>query len=120
MILGSIYRQNIGECLIRNVSKTQTSLERMRGLLGRPRLTDDEALLISPCSSIHTIGMSYPLDIAYLDNTGKVLKTVSTLDTMRFSSCWPAVATLEMAAGSLQRLSINLGEILEWRTAHDK
>ncbi|GMR08480.1 MAG: hypothetical protein BMS9Abin26_1485 [Gammaproteobacteria bacterium] len=119
MIPGSIYRLNIGECLIRNANKTQTSLERMRGLLGRPKLADDEALLISPCSSIHTIGMGYPLDIAYLDNTGRVLKTVSTLVTMRFSSCWSAAATLEMPAGSLQRLSINLGEILEWRATHD-
>lgn len=117
MILGSIYRQSSGDCLIREVNRTQTSLERMRGLLGRPRLADNEALLISPCSSIHMIGMSYPLDIAYLDTVGKVLKIVSTLKAMHFSSCWSASSTLEMPAESLQRYSIQVGEVLEWRAS---
>ncbi|WAZ23836.1 DUF192 domain-containing protein [Streptomyces cinnabarinus] len=38
---------------------------RTRGLLGRDAV--DGVLLLSPASSIHTVGMRIPIDVAYLD-----------------------------------------------------
>ncbi|MGB0113425.1 MAG: DUF192 domain-containing protein, partial [Ilumatobacteraceae bacterium] len=50
-----------------------TRSERRRGLLGR---TDIEgAFVIEPCRWIHTIGMRFPIDVAYLDRDGVVVKT---------------------------------------------
>lgn len=41
--------------------------DRRRGLLGRSGL--DGALLIWPASSVHTIGMRFPLDVAFCDGS---------------------------------------------------
>ncbi len=47
---------------------------RARGLLGGPPLELDEALLIAPCSSIHTFGMRYPIDVVFLDRNARVVR----------------------------------------------
>ena len=48
--------------------------ERGRGLLGRDGI--EGALVLDPCRWVHTIGMRFPLDVAYLDEDGVVVKTV--------------------------------------------
>ncbi|MEV6331747.1 DUF192 domain-containing protein [Streptomyces sp. NPDC051909] len=48
---------------------------RRRGLLGRDGI--DGALLITPTNSIHTFGMRFTLDIAYLDRSFTVLDVVT-------------------------------------------
>ena len=49
----------------------ETFAERLRGLLG----TTEDALpvALARCSSIHTFGMRYRLDVAFLDGGGRVL-----------------------------------------------
>ena len=54
-------------------------LQRARGLLGRAPLAADEALLIRPCSSIHTFGMRFAIDVVFIDalpksTVGKILR----------------------------------------------
>ncbi|MEW2632364.1 DUF192 domain-containing protein [Streptomyces sp. NPDC048389] len=50
---------------------------RRRGLLGRDGIKG--AMLLAPCNSVHTIGMRFPIDVAYLDGQLRVL----TVRTMR-------------------------------------
>ncbi|WP_370414660.1 DUF192 domain-containing protein [Streptomyces fradiae] len=52
-----------------------THKSRRRGLLGRDGI--DGALLITPTNSIHTFGMRFTLDIAYLDRSFTVLDVVT-------------------------------------------
>ncbi|MER5767695.1 DUF192 domain-containing protein [Streptomyces sp. NPDC001985] len=44
---------------------------RRRGLLGRD--TVEGAILLAPCSGIHTLGMRFTIDVAYLDQRLRVL-----------------------------------------------
>lgn len=44
---------------------------RTRGLLGRTGITG--ALLLTPAASVHTLGMRFPIDVAYLDRRMRVL-----------------------------------------------
>ena len=49
-------------------------LSRMKGLLGtKAQEYADTHLVIRPCRAIHTIGMRYPLDVAFFDSQGIVL-----------------------------------------------
>jgi uncharacterized protein len=82
---------------------------RMRGLLGRAQLDERQALLISPCNSVHTFGMRFPIDVAYLDASQKVLKVVAELPANRVSSCWGARDVMEFSSGTLKRLNIHQG-----------
>jgi uncharacterized membrane protein (UPF0127 family) len=44
---------------------------RQRGLLGRDGLTG--ALWLAPCRQVHTFGMRFAIDVAYVDRRGRVL-----------------------------------------------
>jgi len=55
--------------------KTVTSYyARMRGLLGTSQhQLDFEALHLLPCKGVHTFGMKYAIDLAFLDGQGEVI-----------------------------------------------
>lgn len=88
---------------------------RARGLLGRPRLEHDEGLLIHPCRAVHTLGMRYPIDVAFLDERGIVVATYPGLLPNRRTS-WHSAATyaLELMAGTLERTATSTGHGLRW------
>ena len=48
-------------------------LLRLRGLIRRD-FSRFDALLIQPCSEIHTMFMAYPIDVLFINKTGKVMK----------------------------------------------
>ncbi len=87
---------------------------RLRGLLGRPRLQDDEGLLLSPCNQIHTLGMRYALDVVFLDKAGTVLKCVENLRPFRVAGALRARHALELAPGTIARHGIEQGHQLSW------
>jgi uncharacterized membrane protein (UPF0127 family) len=92
---------------------------RLRGLLARPPLAADgsQALLITPCASVHTVGMRYPLDLVYLDRAGMVVDWCERVAPWRFSACRRAAATVEFHGGALAELQPRLGERWHWLSA---
>src|SRR2546421_2218070 len=51
--------------------------ERTVGLLGRDRDAMTGVLVIRPCRQVHTIGMRFPIDVAFCDRDGVVLRTLT-------------------------------------------
>ncbi|MCI0347650.1 MAG: DUF192 domain-containing protein [Chloroflexi bacterium] len=84
-----------------------------RGLLGRDGL--DGALVLERCRWVHTIGMRFPLDIAYLDASGAVLKTVR-MNRHRVGLPMPKAArVVEAEAGAFGRWGLHVGDVVEIR-----
>lgn len=92
----------------------RTFWQRMRGLIGRPSLNAGEGLLISPCSSVHTFGMKYSLDLVFLNMKGRVIKLVADLRPYKFAGCLGASHVLEMSAGSIEAYQIEPGQVFNW------
>jgi len=113
MIHGSLKRVN-SDYVIQNVRKTSNFLERMRGLLGSSELKADEGLLIVPCSSVHTLGMRYAIDLVFLDKQFTIVKTVSALKPWRMAVSNASSMVLELAADSMDTLQLSTGQQLEW------
>jgi uncharacterized protein len=108
----------VGErCLLPRVWRAEGAWERARGLLGRPTLGPNEGFWIEPCASVHTIGMGYPLDLAFLDRDGRVRKLVYGLPPLRLASGRGARATLETAPGTLAGSGLREGDRVVWREA---
>jgi uncharacterized membrane protein (UPF0127 family) len=84
-------------------------------LLGRPRLQPGEGMMISECRLVHTLGMGYPLDLAFLDNAGQVKKLVSDVCPARLVGSLHAHQTLELAPGTLAAIKLKKGDVLTWR-----
>lgn len=89
-------------CEMRNGVRPQfvlatSFLARMRGLLG----TDpnwgggNKVLALIPCKSVHTFGMQYSLDIAFVHKNGIVLQAYTDVPPNKRLSCKTAYFTLE-------------------------
>jgi uncharacterized membrane protein (UPF0127 family) len=114
VIYGSLYRENKQQPLLTHVMRTDNITERIRGLLGRPELKPDEGLLITPCNSIHTAFMAYPIDLLFLDQDWTVKKMVPALRPWRMAYSFNASMVLELMADTLEDLDLNVGRKLSW------
>jgi len=88
-------------------------LARARGLLAGPPLELDEAMLIAPCSSIHTFGMPYPIDVVFLDRNARVVRVCAQVPAGRMRFGWGVAAVLELRAGQAARHGLAAGVELE-------
>ncbi|GAB3028397.1 hypothetical protein GCM10027285_08340 [Oleiagrimonas citrea] len=111
---GTIRRD--GSVLVPQAWRADRPWSRMRGLLGRPALLDRarQALWLTPCGSVHTVGMRYPLDIVFLDRDGCVLAMHEHLRPGRFRGCRGARHTVELAPGGIAALQPQTGEAWQW------
>jgi uncharacterized protein len=86
---------------------------RRRGLLGRAALADGEALVLTPCFAVHTVGMQFPIDVVFVDARGLVRKIVRALGPRRIAAAFGASAVVELAAGALLPLeALSIGDRL--------
>jgi hypothetical protein len=88
--------------LAHHVELADTSAERRRGLLGRDTLPAGSAMVITRCSAVHTIGMRFAIDVAFVDSRGRVRKIVEGLVPWRMAMSIRSSAVIEFPAGSLK------------------
>ena len=89
--------------------------ERFRGLLARPRLEAGEGLLLLECRSVHTVGMTYSIDVAFLDAEGTIVRSIAHLGPWRVGlGGGEAVHALELPAGRLEETGTVPGDRLSW------
>ena len=85
--------------------------ERVQGLLGRDGI--EGALLIEPARSVHTVGMRFPLDVAFCDADLTVLK-VRRMPRHRVGlPVLRAHCVIEAEAGAFSRWELRPGDQLE-------
>jgi uncharacterized protein len=86
---------------------------RFWGLMGRRELPPGHGLLISPCSSVHTFFMRFPIDVIYLDRAGRVVKVVDGMKPWRMDLGGSgAHSVLELNAGVTAGRSLEVGDLL--------
>jgi uncharacterized protein len=84
---------------------------RRKGLLGRDGI--EGALLVVPARSVHSIGMRFAIDVAWLDADLAVLRTVRLARNRVTRPLLKAHSVLEAEAGSFARWSLQVGDQLE-------
>ena len=86
---------------------------RLKGLIGSNPLAPGQGLLISPCSSIHTFWMSFPIDVIYLSSAQEVEGIDHSLAPWRLGSFHRNVhSVLELPAGTAEALGVRVGDRL--------
>ncbi len=86
---------------------------RRKGLLGRDGL--DGALALQPCRWVHTIGMRFPIDVAFVDDDGVVVKTMQMRQRRVGVPVWRASSVIEAEAGAFARWGLRVGDVIELR-----
>jgi uncharacterized membrane protein (UPF0127 family) len=73
---------------------------RLRGLLGRASLDDDEGLLLRPAGSIHMFFMRFAIDAVFCDRDLVVLDVVHDLKPWRMAGKRGAKVVIELPVGA--------------------
>jgi uncharacterized membrane protein (UPF0127 family) len=88
--------------------------DRRRGLLGRDGI--DGVLLIDPARSVHTVGMRFPIDVAYCRRRGDDLEVLDVATMPRWRVGVPRVragCVLEAEQGAFARWGLSPGDVLQ-------
>lgn len=86
-----------------------TLRERIRGLKALGNTS--ETLMLIPCCDIHTLGMSTPIDVAFVSRKGEVLLAYRKVPPNRRLKCSGARAVLERF--SIDSPWVTAGEFIE-------
>jgi len=103
--------------VVSDLEVAETGWQRMRGLIGRPArdFSPGKGLWLHSCEAIHTIGMSFPIDVAYLDSNQKVVHIYQNLHPFRLGRIkWNVKSILELPAGVLAESRTKVGDLLQF------
>jgi uncharacterized membrane protein (UPF0127 family) len=93
---------------------------RRRGLLDRQALAAGEGVYLVPCSWIHMFGMRFAIDVAFLDDEGRVLAMCHGIRPNRMSRpVLRAQGALELPAGTLASSGTRVGDRILLEPADD-
>lgn len=86
-------------------------LTRLFGLLGKRPLSEGEGLWISPSSGVHTVGMSFSIDVVGLDREDRIVHLWPVLVPYRFTKISFAIkSVLELPAGTIRKACCEPGD----------
>ena len=91
---------------------------RLKGLIGKKSFQDGEGMLFPKCNDIHMWMMSIPIDVVFLKKQSPeswlILSLKSSLKPWKPLpvACFKADDTLELPAGTIDRLNLKTGEVL--------
>ncbi len=99
-----------GRLVAGHVEIAATPWRRFMGLMGRRELPEGHGLALAPCSSIHMFFMRIPLDVAFLDREGRVLRAYHGIRPWRATRVVRrAKSAIELPAGTLRAAGIEKG-----------
>lgn len=102
-----------GAVLASEAYLAESRSERRRGLLGSDPLAPGEALVLRPCRQVHTFGMRFPIEVAFVDGSSVVLAVLRMRPGRLSRVAWRAAATVELPAGTLERTITLPGDVLD-------
>ena len=92
--------------------RAHTPWRRLCGLLCRRRPPGPHVgVWIAPCRMIHTFGMAYAIDVAFVGRDGRVIRVVRRLRPWRAALCVRAVAVVETRVGILDAEHGGVGRV---------
>lgn len=99
-----------GEVLA-SLEVSDTRPTRRKGLLGRDGI--EGAMLLTPARSVHSLGMRFPLDVAWCDRDLTVLRVARLRRHRMTRPVARAHGVIEAEAGSFARWNLTVGDHLE-------
>lgn len=97
------------------VTLADSPKSRRVGLLQHESLPAGQGMWIFPTKAIHTFGMKFPIDVAFLDRRLRVKRVYHALPPLRMTRwVWGARSVLELTAGALEQTGTAVGDELEF------
>ena len=86
---------------------------RLKGLIGVRQLSVGDGLAIVPSSGVHCMFMSIPIDVVYVDRSGRVVALDPNMKPWAVGRLYRAVrCVIELPAGTIARTGTQVGDQL--------
>lgn len=99
--------------VLASVEMATTPVARRVGLIGRTGI--DGALFLAPAFAVHTMGVGFPIDVAYLSADFVVLGTTTMKPRRIGLPRIRAKAVIEAEAGAFERWGLKRGDKVDIR-----
>lgn len=110
----TLFNATKGVILAEKAAMADTFLKRLCGLLGKKELAKGQALIIKPCTSIHTFFMRFPIDVIFADKNNRIISVMPTLVPFRLSKLYfNASYAVELPSGLAKATSTSAGDLLK-------
>jgi len=109
--IGWLVRQD--ESVLASVEVPTSSKAKLRGLIGRESF--DGSIYFEGAKSIHTFGMKFALDVAFISADSLVIRTLR-IDPNRITlPVWRSKGVIEAKAGAFSQWDLQIGQKIEIR-----
>ena len=116
------YKYKIGvanQIISTDAQKTKKLRDRIFGLLGKPRLQDNEALIMHPCFLVDTFFMKYPIDVAFVNRNQTIVALYKNLKPYRMTGLHlTATQAIEWPQGTIEKWNLTVGTPLKIEVSH--
>lgn len=96
------------------VRRAASPWSRLKGLLAAPMPPSGHGLLLTRCFAVHTVGMTRPIDVVFVDRDRRILAMFPALGSARVAICLRAADAIEFTAGDAARLGLEVGVQLRY------
>lgn len=108
-----IINQTKNTTIAREAIVAETLFQRIKGLLGKKQLAEGQAIILRPCSSIHTLFMRFAIDVIFVDKNNIVIKAIAHLKPFRLTYIYfHAAFVIELPANTLKSTLTAIGDTL--------
>jgi len=112
---GKAFNQTRQTSLATELAVADTHWTRLRGLLGlgADDFRNGSGLWIVPCHGVHTLGMSFAIDVVYLDRALTVIDVRAAVPPWRFTPVrYAAASVLELPCHTAAQTKTALGDTI--------
>jgi uncharacterized protein len=109
--------------VVSELEVAKAAWSRIKGLIGRvcKDFGPGKGMWIVPSEGIHTFGMSFAIDVAYLDANQRVIRTYHRLAPRRIAAIqMRAQSVLELPAGVLEQSGTKAGDLLQFLAVEEQ
>lgn len=111
----SIFHESSQTFLAIRVTSARSFWKRLLGWMGKRTVREGEALLLTPCSRIHTCFMRIPIDVLFLDKESRVVGVLEKVKPFQFPPSFRrAYMVLELPEGTIAKKGMQVFDQLRF------
>ncbi|MTI70610.1 MAG: DUF192 domain-containing protein [Firmicutes bacterium] len=105
--------KTLKKVLVNNCYIADNFFSRLKGLLGKNNLNEDEALIIKPCKSVHMFFMKFSIDVLFVNENDKVIKIIENLRPWQVTKVVKnSKYVVELSKGKVKKTKTDIGNII--------
>ena len=109
-----INKNRNNEIILETLHYANGFIDRLLGLIPYKRLSENEGMFLTECSSIHTFFMNFPIDCFFIDKCFKVVKIKRNIPPMNVAiGSFSTKHIIEVSSVRRKPLSLDINDIVE-------